>query len=124
MSLPAPAQVAFDKDKGASYLRHRQSELAAGAEVEAQLSRAAELIMRSVHYRTRAINQQIASTPDHTGLLMAFLVERTRGHRLAVDVEALAKAALPDGAIRVDGPWPPYHFAAPAAAASSEARAA
>jgi hypothetical protein len=124
MSLAAPGEVAFVSGKGASYLRQRQSELAAGAEVEARLSRAAELITRSVRFRTRCIHQHITPNSDSVGLLMAFLVERQAGQRLASDIEALAAAALPDGMMRVDGPWPPYHFAAPAAAASSEARAA
>jgi hypothetical protein len=124
MSLEGPPEVLFVNALGASYLRHRQSELAASSEVEARLTRTADLITRSVRYRTRSIRQHATPAGERKGLLMAFLVERSEGHRLANDVEVLAGAALPDAEVRVDGPWPPYHFAALDLVSGREARAA
>jgi hypothetical protein len=124
MTLEAPARVVFVSALGTSYLRHRQSELAAEAEADGRLSRAAELIERSVRFRVRSISRHASRGPERIEQLTAFLVERSEGHRLALDVEALARAALPEGVIRVDGPWPPYHFAALEAPVGREACAA
>ncbi len=102
---------------GAEYLRRkkRETELRASAheDAAAQADRVYDLLSRAA-VAGRRLQPQDPRLSGHEGIMTlnaAFLVADDTTDSFTEAAETVS-ADLPDGALRVAGPWPPYSFAA------------
>ncbi len=124
MSLHEPAQTGQPVRDGRLYLRQRQSALSAAAAVEMRLGRLADRIIEATGTAVRSSLRTMSCENGLVGLMLALLVPRSMAAALVPDIDTLTLTSDPDVVVRIDGPWPTYHFAMPALADMTGALAA
>jgi hypothetical protein len=118
---PKPVSGASD---GRTYLRDLHRAEQARAALEDKLTRAARQMVSVCGGRIRADVEQAQTNETQCRLTLALLVRRADAAELVLQLDNLAMSLAPKAVTRIDGPWPPYHFAAMAAGDAAQVLAA